>query len=255
MRQADATRRQIDVDGTFNVRDLGGLRTRRGDIVRPGLLYRAGDLGRLTPEGARRLRDLGVVSVLDLRTTAEVERHGRFPFERYGIAHLHVPLRESRSVEPEAVPPDVPPDVLLSISQQIADEGAAPIVRVLTLLAGEQPLPAVLHCVAGKDRTGVVVGLLLALLEVPDQDIADDYALSEAGLAQLGRWAEQDAWTAAWFARIPKPVLEAKPATMLTFLEWVRERHGSVEGFAGGAGAGVVEGLRTRLLQAGAPGP
>src|SRR5260221_567915 len=129
MRQADTTGREIAVAGTFNFRDVGGMRTRGGTSVRPGVLYRSEDLGPLEPEGVTRLRDLGVASVLDLRTTAEIARHGRFPFEEHGIGYRHLPLLESPSVEPEAAPRDLPPDVVLRISRRIAIEGAAAIGR------------------------------------------------------------------------------------------------------------------------------
>lgn len=251
MQQARATARDLALDGAFNVRDLGGLGTTAGSVVRRGRVYRSGDLGRLTVAGADQLRALGIATIIDLRTTAEVERRGRFPFEGHGIAYRHRPLREVRAAEPEAQPADLPPDVLDRLYRDLAEQGAGNLALVLTWLAEERTLPALIHCVAGKDRTGVVIAVLLALVGVPDQDIATDYALSAAGLAAFRRWAaEHDSDVAEWLTRVPPQLLEARPEAMLDFLRWLRERHGSVAGYAEsiGVGAWTLASLRLRLL-------
>ena len=70
MQQANTTPRELAVDGAFNVRDLGGLPAAGGTMVRPGLVYRSGDLGRLTTAGADQLRAVGIATIIDLRTSA-----------------------------------------------------------------------------------------------------------------------------------------------------------------------------------------
>jgi protein-tyrosine phosphatase len=250
MQQADTTRREVAVDGAYNVRDLGGLRTSAGVAVRRGLIYRSGDLGRLTPAGADQLEALGIATVIDLRTTAEVERRGRFPFEGHGIAYRHRPLLDLSATEPEAQLTDLPPDVLDRLYRHLAERGSANLALVLTWL-GEAPLPALVHCVAGKDRTGLVAAVLLALLGVPDEEIAADYALSQAGLEALRtRAAEHEPEAAAWMTRVPPQLLESRPEAMLDFLTWLRERHGSVEAYAASIGVSdlTLAALRVRLL-------
>src|SRR5438876_4191 len=81
-------------------------------------------------------------------------------------------------------------------------------------------LPAVVHCVAGKDRTGTVIALLLALLDVGDEEIAADYALSAPALAAYGGGDDR---AAAWLAQVPPVLLGADPAAMPAFLAWLRE--------------------------------
>lgn len=253
MQQADTTRRDVTIDGAFNVRDVGGLGTGDGRVVRRGLLYRSGDLGRLTTAGADQLQTLGIATIVDLRTTAEVGRRGRFPFEGHGIAYRHRPLLDLSATEPEGQLSDLPPDVLDQLYRHLAAEGSGNLALVLTWLAEEPTLPALVHCVAGKDRTGMVIAVLLALLGVPDQDIAADYALSEAGLAAFRNRADaKDAGVAAWLTRVPPQLLQARPGAMLDFLVWLRERHGSVEGFAHaiGVSGATVAALRLRLLAA-----
>jgi protein-tyrosine phosphatase len=251
MQQVDTTRRELTVDGAYNVRDVGGLHARGGAVVRRGLLYRSGDLGRLTAAGADRLRALGVATIIDLRTTAEVERRGRYPFEEHGIAYRHRPLLNLSATEPEAQLADLPPDVLDRLYRHLAEQGAASLALVLTWLGEEPTLPALVHCVAGKDRTGLVIAVLLALLGVADEDIAADYALSEAALVAFRRWAEEhDADVAGWLTRVPAMLLESRPETMLEFLSWLRDQHGSIEAYVRSIGVGdaTLAALRRRLL-------
>jgi protein tyrosine/serine phosphatase len=251
MQQANTTRRELAIDGAYNVRDLGGLPAAAGGIVRRGQVYRSGDLGRLTATGADQLRALGVTTIIDLRTTAEVERRGRFAFEDYGIAYRHRPLLDLSATEPEAQLADLPPDVLDQLYRHLAQQGAPHLALVLTWLADEPTMPALVHCVAGKDRTGLVAAVLLGLLGVADEDIAADYALSEAALVAFRKRAEEeDGDIAAWLSRVPPQLLEARPESMFDLLAWLRERHGSIDGYVEsiGVSAATVSALRLRLL-------
>jgi protein tyrosine/serine phosphatase len=258
MQQANTTRRELAIDGAYNVRDLGGLPAGAGRVVRRGQVYRSGDLGRLTVAGAGALRALGVATVIDLRTTAEVQRRGRFSFEDLGIAYRHRPLLDLSATEPEAQLADLPPDVLDQLYRHLAQQGSGNLALVLTWLAEEPTLPALVHCVAGKDRTGLVAAMVLGLLGVADEDIAADYALSEAALAAFRKRAEEeDADAAAWLSRVPPQLLRARPEAMLDLLNWLRERHGSIEGYVRSIGVsdGTVAALRVRLLEREGEGP
>jgi protein tyrosine/serine phosphatase len=251
MQQANTTRRELTIDGAYNVRDLGGLPAAAGGIVRRGQVYRSGDLARLTAAGADQLRGLGVTTIIDLRTIAEVERRGRFAFEDHGFAYRHRPLLDLSATEPEAQLADLPADVLDQLYRHLAQQGAANLALVLAWLAEDPTRPALVHCVAGKDRTGLVAAVVLGLLGVTDEDIAADYALSAAALVALRRRAEeQDGDVAAWMSRVPAQLLEARPESMLDLLAWLRERHGSIEGYVESIGVSeaTVDALRLRLL-------
>lgn len=251
MQRLDATGRELAVDGAFNVRDVGGLRARDGRLVARGMVYRAGDLGRLSRAGAERLRELGVLTVVDLRRDPEIQRHGRYPFEEHGIVYRHLPLLDTGAIEPEARHDQVPPDVLDRLYRRLAGEGGQNLGQVLRWLAEPAGLPAVVHCVAGKDRTGTVIAVLLGLLDVLDEETAADYALSAPALAAYRAWAgEHDAGATDWLSRVPPVLLQSDPAAMTAFLSWLRERHGSVAAFASSIGvpADVQDRLRTQLL-------
>jgi protein-tyrosine phosphatase len=251
MQQANTTQREVTLDGAFNVRDAGGLPAGEGATVRRGLVYRSADLGRLTPAGADQLQALGIRTVIDLRTGRELERRGRFAFEARGIEYRHWPLmRTSRTTEEVTPVEEVPPDIQRRAYRAFATEGGPSLARVLTWLSEDETLPAVVHCVAGKDRTGTVVAVLLGLLGVSDEDIAADYALSAAGLAGYLRWAaDHDRELAEWMARVPPQLLEARAETMLELLAWLQEEHGSIEGYARSIGVAeaAIAALRERL--------
>src|SRR5262249_39616721 len=159
------------------------------------------------------------------------------PFEGHGIAFRHRPLLDRSATEPEARLADLPPNVLDQLNRVIATEGGRNLGQVLTWLAEPGTMPVAIHCVAGQDRTGMVIA---ALLDVPDEEIAEDYALSEAGLAALRSWAEtHEPEVAAWLDQVPPGLLEAKPGQMLDTLRWLREQHGSIEEYARSVGVGA----------------
>jgi protein-tyrosine phosphatase len=253
MQRTDASGRELAIDGAFNVRELGGLRTAGGGRVARGLVYRTGDLGGLSRAGAERLRALGVATVIDLRRTTEIERHGRYPFEELGIVYRNLPLLDTPAAEPETRPAELPPDILDRLYRRIADEGGENVGQVLRWFAEPGGLPAVVHCVAGKDRTGTVVAVLLGLLDVADEEITADYALSAPALVAHRAWAgEHDGTAAAWLDRVPPVLLQSDPAAMAAFLAWLRERHGSIAAYAASIGVppAVQDRLRARLLSA-----
>jgi len=131
--------------------------------------------------------------------------------------------------------------------------GLNPVGQALATIVAPRTTPAVFHCSAGKDRTGVLAAILLALLGVGDDDIADDYALSaEAMVRKDQQWRQL---AAEQGLTLPPWVLNPAPRdAMVWFLEGLRARYGSVEAFTARAGfsAASVDKLRQLLLT---PGP
>jgi protein-tyrosine phosphatase len=178
--------RQVALHSAFNVRDLGGLPAGQGRRVRRGCAYRADALHRLTAGDCAILSNLGIRRVFDLRSHAEVARDGIGVFAGGAAEHVHVPL-----VRVSLSPFD--PDIdwktvnLRDRYLEMLYEGGAAIRAIFAALATETPAPVVFHCSGGKDRTGVVAALVLRCLGVPDGVIVEDYALSEANLAEAVR--------------------------------------------------------------------
>ena len=180
----------IDLEGAANARDVGGLPTVDGRVTRSGVLLRSDNLQGLTPADVSLLvEQLGVRTVLDLRTTGELHLEGEGPLRATSVVHHHVPLIPELPGEPDeaevdrAVPHrperagDSPTD-MTGYYVGYVEDAPQNIARALRLLADPETGPALVHCAAGKDRTGVVVALALSLAGVRRDAVVADYVRS-----------------------------------------------------------------------------
>ena len=241
--------RFVLLDGCFNFRDLGGYPALGGRMVRRGRVYRSDALHRLTERGTKTFGRLGVATVIDLRAPAEVARRAWQPPPGWAGRWMNVPLR-----------PTVPDWTTYSKAQleapgfaalhylETCDRGRAALRTVIETLADPARLPAVFHCAAGKDRTGIVAALILTLLGVPVELVADDYALSdiattrwEASIAAGGPDDTQTAW-----AYVPPAMLTADRETMTAFLARIMRAHGAPDRLATATGITSVTLRRLR---------
>lgn len=220
--------RCIRLQGCRNFRDLGGYVTRWGASVRWRRVFRSDSLHRMTARDARTLeRDLGVRTVVDLRSMAELEAFGWGPLEGSRVRHRHLPLEIGL---PRGA--DGPwTDGLLGLYRSLAGGEGRRLVEALDVLADPRVLPAVVFCGAGKDRTGVVAALLLGALGVPDEAIVVDYArtrpVDPEGLEAPYRTLLRD---------LPGEFHGAPRSAMEGLLEEIRRRHGSLRAYAAAHG-------------------
>jgi len=159
-------RRRIELPGVLNLRDVGGYPVAGGGSVRWRTLFRSDALHCLDAAGVAALAGLGIRTVIDLRTQAELDIA---PSPVAGRV-THLPLIEDLQA--------LPAPELAAVYRYVIDERGDAIAAAIGELASGDAFPALVHCTAGKDRTGVVIALVLAVLGVPDQVIAADYALS-----------------------------------------------------------------------------
>src|SRR6185312_6941474 len=174
------------LSGAYNFRDLGGMRTRDGGVLRRGRLFRSDTLQELTDEDVARLVDeLEIAFVVDLRQAVEAVEEGRGPLARRPVCYANVPL-----VDVDA-PAGTPGE--LTVTQYLDHLEHDPnLVVAVELVASVVHRPTVLHCAAGKDRTGVVTALVLGLLGVEDEQIVADYMVTATNMDRIterfGRW-------------------------------------------------------------------
>jgi len=243
-----AMRRVIDLEGCLNFRDLGGYPTADGRTVRWQQVYRSDALHHLTPADVARVRaELRVTAIVDLRSTAELRGEGRGPLAGEPIGFHHLPLFDGREARPENWPPIA---TLADRYFLLAEIAQAPIARLIAVLA-EAGGPVVYHCAAGKDRTGVVSAVLLGLLGVRDEVIVADYAATQENLEAIIERLMAARGYQTMLAALPPDTLHAEAETMIAFLASMRERYGSMRGYARAAGVtdALVERLGERLLE------
>ena len=272
------TDRWLHLDGTTNTRDLGGLPTVDGGQTAFGRILRSDNLQTLSEADVRTLvEEVGLTEVVDLRTTAEILMEGRSPLRDVdAVTHRHFTLLPERGMrtdvfaaeeDDEAVRANLPADWAESIlPRQVApgDEGEPPAVRsylgyltdgtenvlaALRSLAHGGPGAAVVHCAAGKDRTGVVVALSLAVAGVEPAAIIADYAqTAEVIDALVAKLAASPTYAEDMTSR---DVASHTPraASMRRVLELLDERWGGPVGWleANGFGADERAALRSRL--------
>jgi protein-tyrosine phosphatase len=239
--------RQIELEGCHNFRDLGGYPTRAGRQLRWRVLFRSDGLHHLTPGDVARLRgELGIAHVLDLRSSGEIAIDGRGRLADEDVRIHHLPLFD----ETGASRADLGAKISLSDRYFLMTEHAKrPIARILATLADAQA-PAVYHCAAGKDRTGIVSAVLLGLLGVADEVIVADYAATQQNLdAIIARLMASEGYQ-AMLENLPPDTLHAEPATMIALLERVRSKYGSMRGYVRDLGVpdDAVARLEARLL-------
>jgi protein-tyrosine phosphatase len=239
--------RLVALEGCLNFRDLGGYPAAGGRRLRWRLVYRSDGLQRLTAADVARLRgERALDTVIDLRSSAELRAEGRGPLAAEPVRFHHVPLFDG---DVGAAAP-AGAHTLADRYVLLAEFAREPIARVIAALA-DAPGPAVYHCAAGKDRTGVVSAVLLGLLDVPEEIIVADYVATRANLdAIVGRLATAAGYRAV-LAALPPDTLHAEPETMVAFLAAMRARHGSLRGYARWAGVpdATVARLAARLVE------
>ena len=247
---ADHPDRQIHLRGSFNFRDLGGYRARSGQTVRWRTLFRADALHRIDLDELEEFAALEIRTVLDLRTRTELDS-GRIEADHLGITHFHMPVL-GLVWEPEDLDPDADAGVVLGeLYIDMLTVGAPALAAALDTLASEERLPAVFHCAAGKDRTGVLAAIVLSLLGVDESIIVADYHRTAASMdALMERLATErpETWTA--MTSQPSPYMKTPPEAMTGFLAHVRAEHGSVLGYVRsiGVSADTIEAINRNLL-------
>ena len=243
---ASEPQRLVALEAVHNFRDLGGYGIGDGRTTRWRVLFRADGLYRLTPDDVITLEPLGLRTVIDLRSATELDERGRFPVDAHPVIFHHLPIVDATWALGDAPAYERDEDFLIWAYQEMLSVGGPRFVEAFEALAEPGALPAVFHCAAGKDRTGILAALILGSLGVSHDDIVTDYELTVEGMARFRVWAEVH-WPefATRLASMPSAFGKALPDAMRHILAELCAEHGTIRGYV--RSIGVSEATLTAL--------
>ena len=239
--------RELVWDGCLNVRDLGGHRTEDGSETKYGAVVRADSVRQLTDEGWQSLVDYGIRTVVDLRMDEEREKD---PPAGAPVDLVHISLFDDDKAVFEEIDAaaEAAPDVA-SATRDVyilfLEHFKANVATAIRAVANAPEGGVVVHCMGGKDRTGLVTALLLELAGVDDEQIAADYALSEERLRPRHELWFAEAETEAELERLQR-IAQTPAASIVGVFQELERRYGSVEGYLSDAGVSDDDLARAR---------
>lgn len=226
--------------------------------IRPNLLYRAGSLAHLTAKGKVALSDLGIQSVIDLRSEDEVAKApDKLPF---AIKHVHLPIKDPsrvprlRAAWAVLVRRNKLAEALSEGYTRVMIDANGPVLGLALRHVAESDGATVVHCTAGKDRTGLLTAIILKLLHVSDADIMSDYLVSNRFSDQIARRIAQDIQLlkrAGLSDRQIRPILQVTPKLLTDSFSHIDYHHGSLTNYLEmkcGVDAPLRHKLREKML-------
>jgi protein-tyrosine phosphatase len=242
--------RHIPLDGCVNFRDAGGYQVVDADVParrRPRMrwrrLFRSDALNDLSAADVALLTgNLCVTTVVDLRTDYERQRDARRPLDSTAVNIIHAPL----ITEQNAAAIEQPGLTLAERYVWMLELAGEPLVRAVTAVA-RAPGAVIVHCAAGKDRTGLIIASILGVLGVAEDDIVSDYALTTQNLRGIQQRLRQRSES---YGTAPGAVIDAPAGAMREVLATLRKKHGSVADFLDRAGVAppIVSELKATLV-------
>jgi protein-tyrosine phosphatase len=256
-------KRHVVLDGAHNFRDLGGYATSDGRHVKWGLLYRSDNLAELSEDDLEKLKGLGIELVCDFRSAGEkAEEPDRLPatdppavlpLEIGAESFLASDLRE-RIASGDLEGLDLRA-MMIEGNRQFATTFAPQYAAMFERITQAANLPALVHCTAGKDRTGFASALILSVLGVPRETVMEDFLLSNHYTAAA---AEQRLWMIELYSLFRadrdalRPLFGVEPAYLEAAFDAIDAQHGGLDAFRRGAlglDDGELEAFRALALE------
>ncbi|WP_019505307.1 tyrosine-protein phosphatase [Pleurocapsa sp. PCC 7319] len=220
MNQPEIFQRHLKLPGCLNLRELGGYTTSEEKQIRWRTLLRSDSLHRLPSSSQQHLLDYGIRTIIDLRSPSEVSSRKYALSQIPEIKYFNLPLIDDRS-QVEFIK-----NKRLFEHNRFFLEKRSPVIKNILETIACQKTAVVIHCAAGKDRTGIIIALLLALANVSVETIAEDYQLSDRYLAFMYDKIRQQAIKEG-FAHL----LESSPQTIIDTFAYLDRNHGGVNSY------------------------
>ena len=227
----DYSERHFAFEGCFNFRDIGGYPTKEGKKIKKGIYFRTGRQDRMSEKDLAELKNLKISTQIDLRKPEEILDQGKGPLENMGADYINIPI--------------IPDGGSDQLSRLVGDTGISgkrylgylefgpeSWLKIFEILANKDSLPLVLHCTAGKDRTGVSTAFLLSVLGVDRDLIEADYKLTNLDTERQADFIENSGGFPEGVDRDAMILAAGVPEdAMAVFLDGVESRWGSVLGY------------------------
>lgn len=225
-----ALARTLEFEGTRNFRDFGGIQTPTGP-TRYGVLYRSDRLSNLTPEDGARLIELGITTVIDMRTAEERARApNRLPpgtavrqVARAFLPRHTLPMFDA--INTGQIDRAGAYAMMIKQYEALALEHTADYGRIIDDLLAPGSVPAIVHCTSGKDRTGMVAAIILLALNVAPDAIAADYTMTQDRIEKV------DYFTDSASAAAIEVIMAAKPDYIHAAIATMASEFGSVSAY------------------------
>ncbi|HVV09536.1 tyrosine-protein phosphatase [Amycolatopsis sp.] len=252
----------LELEGAANARDVGGLPTADGKRTAARRLLRSDNLQDLTPADIKLLvGDLGLSTVVDLRSSREVELEGPGPLRAVdSVRHMHFSMHaeagentdaaaEALFARRESTLARFPENPMTALYLGYLEDRPDNVVAALRAIR-DAPGAALVHCAAGKDRTGVIVALALTVAGVARDEVVADYAASGERIDAILARLKASSTYAADLSKRPTPDQTPRGETMTLFLDQVDRRYGGVATWLTDQGftAAEAEELRAKLV-------
>ncbi|HJD95085.1 MAG TPA: tyrosine-protein phosphatase [Bacteroides togonis] len=181
--KVDMATRNINIPGIQNFRDLGGYPSYpHHKFVRWGMLYRSGEINRLRKGSLKKLKNLGIRTIIDLRSPEEKMELSKSLEKNFSVVSIPIATGNMEQiingVQDRSIRSDTVYRIVERMNRELITKYAAQYRKVFDLLLNEDNYPVVIHCSSGKGRTGIVSALILACLDVNEDKIMEDYRLS-----------------------------------------------------------------------------
>jgi protein-tyrosine phosphatase len=241
----------LKFDGLVNFRDVGGLPLSSGGRVRRGLLYRSESLQEISELDADRILDEhGVRAILDLRSSRETVDEGRGVLGRRALTYVNAPLN------PAPVGLDQDPgwpagELTAHVYRAFLDDPEGELPRALGMLPVLLQTPTLVHCAAGKDRTGLVIAMTLEIAGVEREAVLADYVRSSHANDLVNEMLFRSPRYLAHSRKVNPEFYEVHPHAMRRFLDVVDEEYGGVRGWAveRGVSQGYLDDIASALRE------
>jgi protein-tyrosine phosphatase len=241
--------RRLELEGVYNLRDIGGYPTVNGQYVRQGVLFRSDGMHKLAATAQKLLLNRNIKTIIDIRTSKETTQTPNVFALSAEVNYLNLPYHnEDFSTQLETV-------YTLEDGYKLMLEGCKPGIRAIIgeIAANISKGGLIFHCRAGQDRTGLITALLLSLLEVAVDTIVADWVLSLEYLAEPNEAWRKEALAAGLQLHEFDFWLAIKPETMFRTLAYLQEQYGSPFHYLHSIGISTAEvkEIQAHLIEAG----